>query len=270
MRWDADLAEVPRRYQEFMVPGMFSVLAEAVADAVEPAAGDRALDLACGTGALTRILAGRVGPNGSVTGLDLSDGMLAVARSQDGSDGAAPVEYVQGSAEELPFDDAWFDEITCQQGLQFFPDRPGALREARRVLAPGGQAAFACWTEMPDHAGFWALAESAAAHGGPELRQVQRQPYSLSDPGEMRRLLEEAGFSDVVVEIERVAARFDAAPERFAERVIASTPAAGPFSGLGDAQRAAIAAATAAALEEHRDGDGVAFEMPSLIAVARV
>src|SRR5262249_13705914 len=96
MRWDTDLAEVPARYQEFMVPGMFGVLAEAVADAAEPMPGDRALDLACGTGALTRIMAGRVGPSGAVTGLDLSDGMLAVARSLE-APGAAPIEYVQGS-----------------------------------------------------------------------------------------------------------------------------------------------------------------------------
>jgi len=86
-------------------------------------------------------MASRSGSEGHVTGLDLGEGMLARARTWPPVEGDAPIDYVQGSADELPFADGSFTVVTCQQGLQFFPDRDAALREFRRVLAPGTHSA---------------------------------------------------------------------------------------------------------------------------------
>ena len=112
------------------------------ADLVDRAAlqpGERVLDVACGTGVVARVAAERVGSTGRVAALDVNSGMLAVARSLPAVTGA-PVEWHEGSALALPFPDAAFDVAFCQLGLQFFPDRPKALREIRRVLVPDRQA----------------------------------------------------------------------------------------------------------------------------------
>ena len=95
-----------------------------------------------------------------------------------------------------------------------------------------------------------------------------RNPFVLNDPGELRSLVEAAGFGDVVVEIERVAARFGDA-EHFTERLLAGQPLAAQFAQATDEQRRAVSDDVNAALEPYGDGEHVAFEMPSLIAVAR-
>ena len=270
MDWAANDPGAPASYERYLAPAMFAPLAEAVADAVEVSPGECALDVACGTGVLTRTIASRSGTGGHVTGIDLGEGMLDRARTWPPVEGDAPIDYVQGSADQLPFDDGAFTVITCQQGLQFFPDRDAALREFRRVLAPGGRLAIACWTDLPDTAGWYALTEAIEHHIGRDVADILRAPYGLSDPGELRRLLEEAGYDDVVVEIERVRARFAGGAEQFAAGVAGSNPAAGPFAAAGDHRRAAVVTELAPRLE-HLIADGhITFEMPSLIAVARV
>jgi len=102
------------------------------------------LDVACGTGVVTRAAAERVASGGRVAGIDLNPGMIAVARSLPPTAGAA-IEWHEASALALPFADSGFDVVLCQQGLQFFPDKALALREMRRVLRPGGRLALSVW-----------------------------------------------------------------------------------------------------------------------------
>jgi SAM-dependent methyltransferase len=270
MDWAANDPSAPATYDAYLVPAMFTPLAEAVAAAADVAPGERVLDVACGTGVLTRSLALRVGADGHVTGLDLGEGMLERARAAPLQDGAAPIEYVQGSADALPFGDGAFTVVTCQQGLQFFPDRAGALAEFRRVLAPAGRLVVACWTDLRETAGWYALTEALERHIGRGLADILRAPYALSDPGDLRRLLEGAGFGDVVIEIEHVRGRFAGDPGRFAAGIAGANPAAGPYAAAGDDQRAAVVAELTLELAPLRDGDSIAFDMPSLIAVARV
>ena len=267
--WAAAPAAAPQIYQEYMVPAMFAPLAERVAELVEAGPGDRALDVACGTGALSRALAGRLGRNGRVVGFDRSAAMLAVARNEPAGDGAA-IEFVQGSADLLPFGDGEFSIVTCQQALQFFPDRAAVLAELRRVVAPGGRVAVACWCDLGSSLGFDHIGRALDRHLGTEAGDMIRYPFVvISDPAELRGLFEASGFDDVVIEIERVAARFPE-PNRFAERVIAAGPISAAFAAASERQRRAVIDEVAAALEPVRDGDWVTFEMPALVAVARV
>ncbi len=107
---------------------------------VAPAPGERCLDIATGTGDLAIMIA-QMEPLIHVTGLDLSQEMLSVAKRKVAERGLATrVELVEGNALQLPFPDASFDLVTCGFGLRNFPDLPGALREMRRVLRPGGRA----------------------------------------------------------------------------------------------------------------------------------
>jgi ubiquinone/menaquinone biosynthesis C-methylase UbiE len=128
-------------YERFFVPAIGGPFA---ADLIAQAAvkpGERVLDVACGTGALTRLAAEHVGPQGSVAGLDVNPGMLAVARSLPAP--ADPrISWYEAPAESMPLPDDAFDVVLCQLGLQFMDDKPAAVREMHRVTAAGGPAGF--------------------------------------------------------------------------------------------------------------------------------
>lgn len=128
-------------YEEVFVPILMQ-WAGRVADAARVQPGQRVLDVACGTGVLARAVAERVGPQGAVVGLDLNEGMLAVAGRK-----APHVEWRQGRAEDLPFESQSFDRVVSQFGLMFFADRR-AVQEMVRVLRPGGHLAVAVWGRL--------------------------------------------------------------------------------------------------------------------------
>ncbi|HLL50277.1 MAG TPA: methyltransferase domain-containing protein, partial [Thermomicrobiales bacterium] len=124
-------------YERYLVPTITGVWA---ADLVRRAAlqpGERVLDVACGTGIVARLAAEQVGAQGVVVGLDLNTAMLDVARALP-SPAGAPITWTEASVLAMPFPDATFDVVVCQLGLQFFPDRPQALQEMRRVLVSRG------------------------------------------------------------------------------------------------------------------------------------
>src|SRR5882724_1112383 len=123
--WQLD-GSAPELYERYLVPAITSVWAADLVERASPSATDRVLDVACGTGAVTRLVAQRV-MTGRVVGLDLNSGILAIARSLQ-THGASRIEWYDGSALELPFPDNSFDLVLCQLGLQFFPDRAVALR----------------------------------------------------------------------------------------------------------------------------------------------
>ena len=189
----------------------------------DPKPGDRVLDLACGTGVVSRLAAERVVPSGKVTGLDIDLGYLAVARSIPPASGGT-ADFHEGSALEMPFEDGSFDLVLCQQGLQFFHGRPAALAEIKRVLRPGGKAALSVWRKVKFCPGHNALSVAMERHGGPS--DTKPLSFSLNDPGELRELAEGAGFRDVTIEEATLPVRFES-PERFVEIVIAASPAGG-------------------------------------------
>src|SRR5215470_5692878 len=130
------VGNVPANYERYLVPSIFAPWA---ADLVELAArlpGQRVLDIACGTGIVARTAARRLGSGDSVVGLDVSALMLAAARSAAAAEGMT-IESREGDALQLPLAGEAFDVAFCQQSFQFVPDRPAALREMYRVLAPG-------------------------------------------------------------------------------------------------------------------------------------
>ena len=147
MDWMAYGGSAAEIYERHMVPAIFGPWAEDLVALATPKPGERVLDVACGTGVVTRLVAQCVGPSGNVVGFDLNPGMLTVARGVPLPSGAR-VEWREGNVSAMPFPDATFDLALCQQGLQFFPDRPGALREVRRVLVSGGRLALSVWRPM--------------------------------------------------------------------------------------------------------------------------
>ena len=118
----------PQIYEDQQVPSLFRPLAELTLRHVDVPEGSRVIDVACGTGIVGRLIAEKVGKSGSVVGVDLNAGIIEVAKQNSPVD-SAPLEWRQGDVNALPFPDASFDIAFCQQGLQFMPDKSGAMAE---------------------------------------------------------------------------------------------------------------------------------------------
>ena len=176
-------------YEDRLVPAIFTTWAGRVADAARIGPGHRVLDVACGTGVLARAAAERAGPGGSVTGLDINPGMLAVARRI-----APAIDWREGAADALPFDDGVFDAVVSQFGLMFFPDREAALREMLRVLAPGGHLAVAVFDSLDQTPAYAALVNVLARVVGPEAADALRSPFVLGDADKLASLFAAAGM----------------------------------------------------------------------------
>jgi SAM-dependent methyltransferase len=125
--WQLD-GSAPELYERCLVPAITRIWASDLIDRAGPKPGQSLLDVACGTGVVARLAAERM-RTGRVVGLDLNEGMLAVARSVPVT--GAPIEWREGSALSLPFENRSFDLVLCQLGVQFFPDRSLALREMK-------------------------------------------------------------------------------------------------------------------------------------------
>ena len=190
-------------YQDTLVPALMEEWAPRVAAAAGIRAGDRVLDIACGTGVLTAEAARRAGTTGSVTGLDLSPEMLAVAaRVHPG------LRWKQGSGDALPFPDHSFDAVVSQFGLMFFPDQTAGLREMRRVLVPGGRLAVAVWGSLADTPAYAAEVELVERLAGKEAGDALRAPFVLGDPMRLSELCVAAGFTDALVTLQPGRGRF--------------------------------------------------------------
>ena len=176
-------------YEAFFLPALFQDWAPRVADAAQVQPGQQVLDVACGTGVLARTVAERVGERGAVVGLDINDGMLAVAESK-----APQIEWRQGRAESLPFEDGWFDAVVSQFGLMFFEDRQAAIREMIRVLRPGGHLAVAVWDTLEHTPGYAAMVDLLQRLFGEEVANGLRAPYNLGDTQTLAALFGDAGL----------------------------------------------------------------------------
>ena len=189
---------LPARYERLLGAALFEPWGEALLDAVGIEPGARIIDIAAGTGVVSRAAALRAGPGGFVLSTDLSPAMIAFTAGQPAVPRAAPIEAAVASADELGRADGEFDVALCQHGLQFFPNRPGAVREMRRVLRPGGVAGVAVWTLGYDVIPYGQL------HGAlRELGVPEPQPGAFAEDvftvtaDEVGSLLNGAGFGDV-------------------------------------------------------------------------
>ena len=135
---------------------------------------------------------------GRVVGLDLNEGMLAVARSVPIT--GAPIEWREGSALSLPFENRSFDLVLCQLGVQFFPDRSLALREMKRVLVASGLVALSVYSDIERTPVANAFVKALDQCFGTDASRIKRAEHIFSAPGEVTALLADAGFEHVSVD----------------------------------------------------------------------
>jgi ubiquinone/menaquinone biosynthesis C-methylase UbiE len=184
-------------FQKYLVPAITAKWAEDLIDRARPLAGESVLDVACGTGIVARLAAKRMA-QGRVTGLDLNKAMLAVARSLPIE--GVTVDWIEGSALDLPFPTGSVDLVLCQQGLQFFPDRNLALREMRRVLSASGRVALSVYSPIERTPGANAFVLALDRVLGAHASKIKRGEHSFNAPDELRVLLIDAGFANIEVE----------------------------------------------------------------------
>lgn len=189
---------LPERYERLLGPALFAPWAEVLLDSVGIAPGMHVLDVAAGTGIVSRAAARRAGPTGRVVAADISPAMIAFHEGHPAEDGAAPIETAVASATELPRSDGEFDAVVCQQGMPFFPDRPGAVAEMRRVLRPGGVVGIAVWTPDHDVVPFGPMHAAMQELGVPSpFPDAYDTGSFVLSAEEVATLLRNAGFGDV-------------------------------------------------------------------------
>jgi SAM-dependent methyltransferase len=222
-------------YQRYFVPRIGTPVS---ADLLRLAAldpGERVVDIACGTGVIARLASERVGPTGSVTGVDLAPDMIAVAEGVDAPPGA-PIEWRVADAVALPLPDDAYDVALCQMGLMFVEDRAAAVAEMRRIVRPGGRVVVS--TPGSIQRAFELMEEAIVAHIGAELGGFVRAVFSMHDPGALAELLTGAGLGSVSSTVSPTKLTLPA-PADFLWQYINLTPM-GPFvaQAPADAQAA--------------------------------
>jgi SAM-dependent methyltransferase len=202
---------IPVLYETHLVPLIFEPYAADLARRLASRRLSRVLEIAAGTGVVTRALASVLPPNVSIVASDLHQAMLDQAAAV-GTPRA--VEWRQADAQQLPFADGSFDAVVCQFGVMFFPDRPKAFAEARRVLAPGGVFLFNAWDRIAENEfadTVTSALESVFPRDPPQF--LARTPHGYHEPRVMMQELASGGFHGTP-RIDTVAARSRAASAR--------------------------------------------------------
>jgi SAM-dependent methyltransferase len=258
-RWQVstDAAEV---YESCFVPAIFGAWASRVADAAGIRTGNRVLDVGCGTGVLAREAVRRVGREGQVVGLDLNEGMLAVAARTE-----PKIEWRQGDAASLPFGDASFDVVASQFALMYFPERVRSLSEMWRTLASGGRLAIAVWAPLRRARGYQILVNIATRQCGGEAASVLAAPFVLGDQEELAKLFVDGGISGADITLHEGSIRFPSV-EEFIRIEVKGSPLADMVSDDG---MATLAAESESALAEFVvPGGEIVMQMDAHIVTA--
>jgi len=229
-------------YEGYMVPTLFGPWADRLISQANPQAGERVLDLACGTGVVARRVTSRLGAAADVTGYDLNPDMLEVARAAAAADHAR-IEWWQGSADRLPFPDGRFDLVLCQFAIMFFADKARALHEVWRVLRRRGRVVASVWQGLDRHPFYETLFELIERRVGiPALCEV----FSLGSAGELRQLFADAGFRDIDVQSLSLVSRFPDPDQFLAAEIDVDTAAIPAMQHADAAERRRIVDAIAA------------------------
>ena len=195
---------IPKLYEEYLVPLIFEPYAADIANRLSTRSISSVLEVAAGTGVVARALASALPENVSIIATDLNQAMLDQASSVGTK---RPIEWRQADAMQLPFQDEMFDAVVCQFGVMFFPDKPKAFSEARRVLKKGGVFIFNVWDRIEENE-FADIITTSLESIFPDdpPRFLARTPYGYYEHSTIERDLAVGGFT-ASPQIDTVAAR---------------------------------------------------------------
>jgi SAM-dependent methyltransferase len=221
--------------------------------AIQP--GERVLDIGCGSGQLSLLAADAAGPGGQVTGADISQPLLALARQR--AAGRSNVSFIEADAATHPFTPE-YDLLVSRFGVMFFDDSPAAFANLRRAAAPGGRLAFVCWRPIAENE-YAAMPFAVAKPLMPALPPADPHapgPFALADPDRLRGILEGAGFSGIAIEPLDGVMRMGATAEEAGIQATSLGPTARALAKLDEGVRAKVVAAVTEAFRNYPLSDG--------------
>jgi ubiquinone/menaquinone biosynthesis C-methylase UbiE len=246
-------------------------VANILIDRAKPQAGERVIDIGCGSGVTTIAFARKVAPSGHAFGVDISAPMLARARASAPKE--LPVDFTLADATVYPFDPASFDLLASRFGVMFFADPALSFANMRKALKPSGRLAFACWREPRENPFFMAPLQAAYKHV-PKLPQQGPEdpgPFAFASEERVRRILDAAGFAGV--QMEPCPLLLDAAIGRGLDGAVQAALEIGPASRALEGQPAELRAAAANSIREaltaFANGDAVLLPASIWIVTAK-
>ena len=256
---------IPAAYDRYLGPMFFEPYAEDIAARLNVGPNSSVLELACGTGIVTRVLRNRLPAAVRLVATDLNEPMMQIAAAKFTRDDA--VEWKQADATNLPFDDGSFDAVVCQFGFMFFPDKPLSAREARRVLKPGGLFLFNTWGPLDENPLGKISHEIIASFFEKDPPTFYQVPFGYHDREEIHGLLQDAGFRDIRIDV----VDKQSAPTRAedaATGLVEGSPIAIAIADRDASLAPAIKAAVADALTKHFGGSTFRAPMRAVVAQA--
>ncbi|MFN4178129.1 class I SAM-dependent methyltransferase [Phenylobacterium sp.] len=248
---------------------MLAPFADVVVDEAFPGEGGRVLDIGCGAGATTLMMARRLGPRGFVLGADISAPLVTAARARADAEGLANAAFVQADAQTYPFEAEDFDAVMSRFGVMFFEDPEAAFANFRRAARPGGKLAFVAWRSPAENPFMTAAMRAAAPHlpQTPAPKPDAPGQFGFADGERVRRILAAAGWTSVEVKPLDVESAVPEADLR--TYVTRMGPVGAALRELPEAKRAEIVRAVSAAFDPFvRDGEA-RFTAACWLATAR-
>jgi ubiquinone/menaquinone biosynthesis C-methylase UbiE len=190
---------IPAAYDRYLGPILFQPYAEDLVARLQVEENGSVLELACGTGILTRALRTHLPATVKLTATDLNEPMFRHAAAKFRKDEA--VQWLQADACSLPFGERLFDAVVCQFGIMFVPDKALAAREAHRVLKPGGLFLFNVWDAMEHNLQGQLTHQTIASYFDKDPPAFYEVPFGYHDQDEIKRVLREAGFQEIKTEV---------------------------------------------------------------------
>lgn len=264
---DAQFAgSIPAAYDRYLGPMFFEPYAADLAARLNLPENSSVLELACGTGILTRALRERLPASVKLVATDLNEPMYQNAAAKFGAD--AGIEWQQADASNLPFGNGMFDAVLCQFGMMFVPDKAKAAREAKRVLKPGGAFLFSTWDSLEENPLGKIPHETIAGFFEKDPPAFYQVPFGYHDKDEIWRLLAVAGFNDIRVE---AVAKTSAATraEDAATGLVHGSPISLAIAERDPALFPIITKAVADALQRHFGDPTFRAPMRAIVAEAR-
>ena len=264
---DAEFAgSIPTTYDKYLGRLFFEPYAEDLAARLHVSENSSVLEVACGTGILTRILRERLPRSVALTATDLNEPMMRHASEKFA--GNETVVWKQADACSLPFPDEAFDAVICQFGVMFVPDKALCAREARRVLKPGGAFLFNVWDSLAANPLGKIPHETIARYFEKDPPAFYQVPFGYYDQAEIRRVLEGAGFRDVRMEVVSKSSG-NTRVEDAAAGLVQGTPVSVAIAERDPSLFPVITEAVARALEEQFGGPSFRAPMRAIVVEAR-
>ena len=261
----AFVGAIPENYDRYLGPVLFEPYAADLVTRLNLPKNAAVLELACGTGIVTRHLRAQLAPRVKIVATDLNDAMLAYARRK--FDNSETIEWKQADATNLPFADQSFDAVVCQLGLMFFPDKEKAMRETYRVLKPGGVFVFNVWDAI-EHNDLQHIAHTIISRffddNPPDFYQI---PFSFHDSEVIRSLLSAAGFRHIQSSLVSLKATAASVTD-LARGLVHGNPVISAIRERDESSIPAIEAAVAAAVAVQCGDSPVQAKMQALICSA--